>query len=54
MADDPAVILLGEDISESGGAFGASRGLRDRFGAGRVLDTPISEGPSPAPQSARR
>jgi pyruvate/2-oxoglutarate/acetoin dehydrogenase E1 component len=43
MADDPTVILLGEDVSEAGGAFGASRGLRDRFGANRVLDTPISE-----------
>jgi pyruvate dehydrogenase E1 component beta subunit len=43
MAEDPTVILLGEDVSEAGGAFGASRGLRDRFGPGRVLDTPISE-----------
>jgi pyruvate/2-oxoglutarate/acetoin dehydrogenase E1 component len=43
MADDPTVVLLGEDVSEAGGAFGASRGLRERFGANRVLDTPISE-----------
>jgi pyruvate/2-oxoglutarate/acetoin dehydrogenase E1 component len=43
MADDPTVVLLGEDVSEAGGAFGASRGLRERFGATRVLDTPISE-----------
>lgn len=43
MAADPTVILLGEDVGEAGGAFGASRGLRDRFGAERVLDTPISE-----------
>jgi pyruvate dehydrogenase E1 component beta subunit len=43
MAADPNVILLGEDIGEAGGSFGASRGLRDRFGAERVLDTPISE-----------
>ncbi len=43
MAADPTVILLGEDIGEAGGSFGASRGLRDRFGAERVLDTPISE-----------
>ncbi|MCR4522201.1 alpha-ketoacid dehydrogenase subunit beta [Bosea sp. 47.2.35] len=43
MAADPSVILLGEDVGEAGGSFGASRGLRDRFGADRVLDTPISE-----------
>ncbi|MGA2043068.1 MAG: alpha-ketoacid dehydrogenase subunit beta [Roseiarcus sp.] len=43
MAEDAAVIVIGEDVAEAGGAFGASRGLRDRFGAARVLDTPISE-----------
>jgi pyruvate/2-oxoglutarate/acetoin dehydrogenase E1 component len=43
MAADPSVILLGEDVGEAGGSFGASRGLRDRFGPERVLDTPISE-----------
>lgn len=43
MAADPNVILLGEDVGEAGGSFGASRGLRDRFGPERVLDTPISE-----------
>jgi pyruvate dehydrogenase E1 component beta subunit len=43
MAAEESVILLGEDVSEAGGAFGASRGLRERFGSERVLDTPISE-----------
>ena len=43
MAEDPTVILFGEDVGEAGGAFGASRGLRERFGPARVLDTPISE-----------
>lgn len=43
MAEDPNVILFGEDVGEAGGAFGASKGLRDRFGASRVLDTPLSE-----------
>ncbi|MGO4737125.1 alpha-ketoacid dehydrogenase subunit beta [Bosea sp. 2KB_26] len=43
MAADPSVILIGEDVSEAGGAFGASRGLRERFGAERIVDTPISE-----------
>lgn len=40
---DPTVILLGEDIAAAGGSFGATRSLKDRFGAARVLDTPISE-----------
>ena len=43
MAADPAVCLLGEDMS-SGGPFGASRDLLDRYGPMRVRDTPISEG----------
>ena len=43
LARDPAVFLLGEDISCYGGAFGVTRGLRDRFGTDRVINTPISE-----------
>ena len=43
MAEDPTVILMGEDIAGAGGSFGVTRGLLDRFGARRVLDTPISE-----------
>ncbi|MGD0639931.1 MAG: alpha-ketoacid dehydrogenase subunit beta [Roseiarcus sp.] len=43
MAEDPTVVLMGEDVSDAGGSFGASRGLKGRFGAARVLDTPISE-----------
>lgn len=43
MADDPAVILIGEDIGEAGGPFGVTRGLRDKFGETRVMDAPISE-----------
>lgn len=43
MEADPAVILLGEDIANAGGPFGATRGLRDRFGPDRVRDTPIAE-----------
>jgi len=43
MAEDPAVIVLGEDVAGAGGSFGVTRGLRDAFGTGRVLDTPISE-----------
>jgi pyruvate dehydrogenase E1 component beta subunit len=41
---DPRVVLFGEDVGKPGGPFGASRGLRDRFGEARVRDTPIAEG----------
>lgn len=43
MDADPTVIVLGEDIAAAGGSFGATRGLLDRFGTARVIDTPISE-----------
>ena len=43
MDADPDVILIGEDIGAYGGAFGVTRGLQDRFGTRRVIDTPISE-----------
>ena len=43
MERDEQVFLLGEDIGESGGVFGVTKGLQRRFGAERVLDTPISE-----------
>jgi 2-oxoisovalerate dehydrogenase E1 component beta subunit len=43
MEADPRVCCLGEDIGTYGGAFRATEGLLERFGADRVLDTPISE-----------
>ncbi len=43
MDADPDVILIGEDIGSYGGAFGVTRGLLDRYGTKRVIDTPISE-----------
>ena len=44
MERDPEVFLLGEDIGTPlGGAFKLTAGLRERFGAERVVDTPISE-----------
>jgi pyruvate dehydrogenase E1 component beta subunit len=42
MARDDRVVLLGEDVG-SGGVFKTTGGLRGRFGADRVWDTPISE-----------
>jgi 2-oxoisovalerate dehydrogenase E1 component beta subunit len=43
MEADPRVCCLGEDIGAYGGAFRATEGLLERFGADRVIDTPISE-----------
>ncbi len=37
------MFILGEDVATLGGAFGVTRGLLDRFGPARVIDTPISE-----------
>jgi 2-oxoisovalerate dehydrogenase E1 component beta subunit len=43
MERDPSVFCIGEDIGEYGGAFKVTAGLMERFGARRVVDTPISE-----------
>ncbi len=40
---DAAVVLFGEDVAASGGAFGVTGGLAEKHGADRVFDTPISE-----------
>jgi pyruvate dehydrogenase E1 component beta subunit len=44
MERDPSVFIVGEDVGKPGGPFGVTRGLIDQFGAGRCVDTPISEG----------
>jgi pyruvate/2-oxoglutarate/acetoin dehydrogenase E1 component len=43
MERDERVYLLGEDIGVYGGAFKVTEGFIERFGAERVLDTPIAE-----------
>lgn len=44
MGRDASVFLIGEDIGYSGGGvFRVTTGLADRFGDGRVRETPISE-----------
>jgi pyruvate dehydrogenase E1 component beta subunit len=43
LARDPAVFLMGEDIGRAGGVFMVTADLQQEFGAGRVMDTPISE-----------
>jgi pyruvate dehydrogenase E1 component beta subunit len=44
MERDDRVIMLGEDVGGSGGVFRATEGLYQRFGPGRVHDTPLAEG----------
>jgi pyruvate dehydrogenase E1 component beta subunit len=41
--DDPAVLLMGEDIGRLGGVFRVTDGLLKDFGEDRVLDTPLAE-----------
>ncbi len=43
MERDERVFLLGEDIGVYGGAFKVTAGFVEKFGPGRVIDTPISE-----------
>ncbi len=43
MERDPRVFIIGEDVGVYGGAFGVTRGMIERFGPERVMDTPISE-----------
>lgn len=43
MRTDESVFVMGEDVGPYGGIFSSTTGLIDEFGAGRVLDTPISE-----------
>ncbi len=43
MERDANVFLIGEDIGQYGGAFKVTAGFFERFGARRVVDTPISE-----------
>jgi 2-oxoisovalerate dehydrogenase E1 component subunit beta len=43
MADDPSVLVLGEDVGIDGGVFRATDGLFQLHGEQRVLDTPLAE-----------
>lgn len=43
MERDPTVIIMGEDVGVYGGVFGVTKGLLEKFGFERVIDTPISE-----------
>ena len=43
MEADDRVLILGEDVGHNGGVFRVTDGLHKRFGAHRVVDTPLSE-----------
>jgi 2-oxoisovalerate dehydrogenase E1 component beta subunit len=43
LAEDPRMLILGEDIGKLGGVFRVTEGLQDEFGSERVFDTPLAE-----------
>lgn len=43
MEADDRVVLLGEDVAQTGGVFRVTAGLLDRFGESRIVDTPLAE-----------
>jgi pyruvate dehydrogenase E1 component beta subunit len=43
MEADPEVVILGQDVGVNGGVFRVTEGLQQRFGADRVVDTPLAE-----------
>ena len=43
MQADESVVVIGEEVGAYGGAYGVTKDLIGEFGAGRLIDTPISE-----------
>ncbi len=43
MARDERVLILGEEVAEYNGAYKVTKGLLDKWGSKRVIDTPIAE-----------
>jgi len=43
MRKDDSIFLIGEEVAEYNGAYKASKGMLDEFGAKRVIDSPIAE-----------
>jgi len=43
MERDPAVFLLGEEVAQYQGAYKVTKGLFEKYGEERVMDTPITE-----------
>lgn len=40
---DDRVFILGEEVAQYNGAYKVTKGLLDRFGERRIIDTPITE-----------
>ncbi len=43
MAEDPNVLVMGEDVGKDGGVFRVTDGLQEEFGPDRCIDTPLAE-----------
>jgi pyruvate dehydrogenase E1 component beta subunit len=43
MTRDPTVFILGEEVAEYNGAYKVTKGMLDKWGPMRVIDTPIAE-----------
>ena len=43
MARDESVFITGEDVGKRGGVFRATMGLYEKYGADRVIDSPLAE-----------
>jgi pyruvate dehydrogenase E1 component beta subunit len=43
LAEDPSVLIFGEDVGALGGVFRVTDGLTERFGEARCFDTPLAE-----------
>ncbi|MDX2137972.1 MAG: alpha-ketoacid dehydrogenase subunit beta [Chloroflexota bacterium] len=43
LASDPRVFVVGEDVGPRGGVFRATQGLYEKYGADRIIDTPLAE-----------
>lgn len=43
MTRDPNVFVMGEEVGEYNGAYKVTKGLLDKWGPKRIVDTPISE-----------
>jgi pyruvate dehydrogenase E1 component beta subunit len=43
MERDDRIVILGEDVGLNGGVFRVTEGLQAKFGAERVVDTPLAE-----------
>ncbi len=44
MARDETIFLMGEEVAQYDGAYKVSKGLLEKYGEKRVIDSPISEG----------